>query len=269
MSTMPKILPIHLLEKKKNGQRFSMLTAYDALTASLLDQAGIECILVGDSLGNVILGHASTLPVTMADMVHHTKAVRRGCSQALLVADMPFLSYQVSLEQAKYNAGRLMQEAGAEAVKLEVGPADVDTVRAIVHMGIPVIAHLGFTPQSVYQQGGYRVQARTKDDQDKVLDLAKAVEQSGACAVLLEMVPIQCAKVVTEALSIPTIGIGAGPYCDGQVLVTQDVLGMTGKKTAKFVRQYAKIHEDMLDALSRFKQDVETGQYPDSDHSYA
>lgn len=269
MSMTTKVLPIHLLEKKKNGQRFTMLTAYDAVFAALLDSAGIDCILVGDSLGNVALGHSTTLSVTMEDMLHHTKAVRRACNRALLVADMPFLSYQVGLEQAKRNAGRFMQEAGAEAVKLEVGESDLETVKAIVEMGIPVIAHIGFTPQSVFQQGGYKVQAKKDEDKIKLLNLAKRLQDVGVCAVLLEMVPASVAKMVTESLDIPTIGIGAGMDCDGQVLVTQDLLGMVDKKSAKFVKQYAALYGIMKDAVVQFKLDVEEKRYPDSDHSYA
>ena len=246
-----------------------MLTAYDAPMAALLDASGIPIILVGDSLGNVVLGYDNTLPVTMTDMLHHTKAVSRGGKQSLIVADMPFLSYQISVDEAKRHAGQLIQEGGAQAVKVEVGEADIAVIQAIVGMGIPVMAHVGFTPQSVYQQGGYRVQGRTESEQERILTLAKQIENAGAFSVVLEMVPASLAGLITKTLHIPTIGIGAGVDCDGQVLVTQDVLGMTDKTPPKFVKPYASVHSVMHDAISRFKQDVEGGQYPDETHQYA
>ncbi len=269
MSMTRKILPIHILEKKKLKERFVMLTAYDAPSAKLLDEVGISIILVGDSLGNVVLGYENTVPVTMEDMIHHTKAVRRGCKASLIVADMPFLSYHISLEEAKRHAGRLIQEGGAQAVKVEVGEAEIEVVKAIVGMGIPVMAHIGFTPQSVYQQGGYRVQGRTESEQERILDLAKRIEDAGAFSIVLEMVPASFAQTITETIGIPTIGIGAGLHCDGQVLVTQDLLGMLDKKPAKFVKQYAQLHDVMKSAVAQFKTDVENGQFPDLDHQYA
>jgi 3-methyl-2-oxobutanoate hydroxymethyltransferase len=263
-----KILPKHIQEKKNNGTPIVMLTAYEASQASLLDELDIDMILVGDSLGNVFAGLETTIPVTMDQMVYHIACVARGARRSLIVGDMPFLSSQISIEEGKRNAGRLIKEGGAQAVKLEVGPADVETVRAIVSMGIPVMAHLGFTPQSVYQQGGYRVQGRSTSDADKMLTLAKQMEDVGCFSVLLEMVPSVLAAKISTTLDIPVIGIGAGIGCDGQVLVTHDVVGLLDKKAPKFVKQYATLHADMKRALTLFKDDVIARRFPAKEHGF-
>ncbi len=263
-----KILPKHIQEKKNSGTPIVMLTAYEASQACLLDELEIDMILVGDSLGNVFAGLETTIPVTMDQMVYHTACVARGARRSLIVGDMPFLSSQISIEEGKINAGRLIKEGGAQAVKMEVGPADVETVRAIVSMGIPVIAHLGFTPQSVYQQGGYRVQGRSDSDADKMVTLAKTMEDVGCFGVLLEMVPSALATKIAIALDIAVIGIGAGMGCDGQVLVTHDVVGLLDKKPPKFVKQYANLHTEMKRALGEFKADVIARRFPTEEQGF-
>ena len=266
MSTYPdtsrKVTLAALARKKRQGEKISMLTAYDYPLALLVDNSGVDMVLVGDSLGMEELGFETTLPVTMDIMLHHTKAVRRGTKRALLVADLPFLSYQVSEGEAVRNAGRLMQEAEAEAVKLEGGVAAAPTIRRIVDAGIPVMGHIGFTPQSVHLLG---VRKQGKDDAGaaQVLADARAVQDSGAFAVVLELIPDALAAEVTAALSIPTIGIGAGPSCDGQVLVTSDLLGLRPERAAlKHVRQYTQIGATIADALLAYQKDVAGGQFP-------
>jgi 3-methyl-2-oxobutanoate hydroxymethyltransferase len=251
---------------KDRGARFAMLTAYDATSARLLDEAGIPVILVGDTLGMVVLGHASTLPVTMDDMVHHTAAVGRGVTNALIVGDMPFLSYQVSVEEGIANAGRLLKEGGANAVKLE--GARVELVSALTESGIPVMGHLGLTPQSVNQFGGYRVQGRTDEQAERILSDAKDLEAAGVFSLVLEAVPSALAAEVTRSLSIPTIGIGAGPHCSGQVLVFHDMLGLTMGAAPKFVKRYAALGDAIKRAAAQFASEVAAGSYPGPEHSY-
>ena len=255
--------------KKKRGETITMLTAYDYPTALAVDLAGIDSILVGDSLGMVVLGYENTLPVTMEDMLHHCKAVARGANYALLIGDMPFMSYQVSVEQAVANAGRFLQEAGMDAVKLEGGVERADAVRQIVAAGIPVMGHLGLTPQSVHQLGGWRSQGRTASAAKRLLDDALALEDAGAFSLVLESVPTRLAELISQSLTIPTVGIGAGPHCDGQVLVTHDVLGLFDRFTPKFVKQYASLHGTMAEAFAAFKADIESGNFPAEEHSVA
>ena len=254
-------------QKKKAGEPLTMLTAYDYPTAVAVDRAGIDSILVGDSLGMVVLGYLNTLPVTMEDMLHHCRAVSRGAHFPLLIGDMPFMSYQVSVEQAVTNAGRFLQEAGMDAVKLEGGRERAEAVRQIVAAGIPVMGHLGLTPQSVNTLGGFRPQARTHSAAKRLIDDAFALEEAGAFSVVLESVPARLAEWVSKKLSIPTIGIGAGVGCDGQVLVTHDLLGLFGRFTPKFVKQYASLHSVMAEALASYKADVEARTFPTDEHS--
>ena len=253
-ATKPLRVP-ELTAMKSRGEPISMLTAYDATMARLLDQAGIDVLLVGDSLGMVILGSDDTLEVTMDDMVRHTRAVRRGARRAMVVADMPFLSYQASTADAVRNAGRLMQEGGAMAVKLEGGRSVIETVERLVSVGIPVMGHLGLLPQSVRQLGGFKRQATTKEAADILLQDAEALEYAGACAVVLECIPDSLAREVSGRLRIPTIGIGSGPDCDGQVLVSYDLLGLTAK-TPPFVKKYAHLDTMVTDAARAFVKDV-------------
>lgn len=252
----------------KGRAKIVSLTAYDFLTAKLLDEVGIHLILVGDSLGTTVLGHKSTVPVTMDDMVHHLKAVTRAQTNALVVGDLPFFSYQVSTPQALQNAARFVQEGGADAVKLEGGASVAGTVNEIVKAGIPVLGHIGLTPQHVLQLGGYRVQGRAEADAQRLVDDAKALEAAGAFGVVLEYVPAQLAKRITEEITIPTIGIGAGPGCDGQVLVVHDMLGMIGWLAPKAAKQYANLAEEMKRAFAAYKTEVEQGKFPDKEHSF-
>lgn len=257
-----------LLDKKKRSQVFSMLTAYDYPTALSIDQAQIDVILVGDSLGMVVLGYDNTLPVTMEEMLHHCRAVARGAQYALLVGDMPFMSYQISDQEAVRNAGRFLQEAGMDAVKLEGGRQRASTVRAIVDTGIPVMGHLGLTPQSVHQLGGFRGQGRHASSAKRLLDDAQILEEAGCFSIVLEAIPSRLAEVVTKNLTIPTIGIGAGPHCDGQVLVTHDLVGLFDRFTPRFVKKYAELHAEMQRAFSEFKMDVEGKTFPSEEHTF-
>lgn len=257
-----------LRQYKSEGRAIVMLTAYDYPMAKLLDEAGVEMLLVGDSLGNVILGYDSTIPVTMEDMLHHVKAVCRGAKHAMVVADMPFMSYQISIQEALKNAGRLLQEGGAQAVKLEGGVVMADTVRAIVAAGIPVVGHLGLTPQSVNQLGGFKVQARDGQAAQKLLDDARALEAAGAFALVLECIPDELARRVSEVIDIPTIGIGAGVACDGQVLVIHDLLGINSEFTPKFVKKYADFHHEIIDAVQKYIRDVKERQFPSQENSF-
>lgn len=260
---------IHSLKRfKQIGQKICMVTAYDATFAHILDQSGADVLLVGDSLGMVIQGHDSTLPVTMDQMVYHSAAVTRGAKRAHVVGDMPFLSYQVSAHEAVRNAGRLVTEGGVGSVKLEGGAEFADTVRAIVRASIPVMGHLGLTPQSVHKMGGYVVQGRDEEQARKILDDALALEAAGAYALVLEGVPLELARTITQSLSIPTIGIGAGRYCDGQVLVCYDLLGMNPDFKPKFVKRYANLHGSITEATSAFFAEVRQGAFPDEDHSF-
>jgi len=244
-----------------------MLAAYDATMARLLDRAGIDVLLVGDSLGTVILGYDTTLPVTLEAMLHHTRAVRNGTARALVVADMPFLTYQVSAAQALRNAGRLLQEGGAAAVKLEGGAAIADTVERLVAIGIPVMGHVGLTPQSVHQLGGFRSFGKRPEEAEKVAEDARRLERAGAFAVVLESVPSALAAAVTAELKIPTIGIGAGPDCDGQVLVSYDAFGLFDSFVPKFVKQYAKLGDAVTQAAKDYIADVQGGRFPAPEHS--
>ncbi len=253
---------------KEDGKKLSMLTAYDYSTASLLDAAGINGILVGDSLGNVILGYEDTISVTMEDMIHHGAAVSRGAKNALVVVDMPFMSYQGSVYDALKNAGRLMKEGRANAVKLEGGSEVVPQIQAIVQAGIPVMGHLGLTPQSINAFGGYKVQGKDEAAAQKLLDDAKAIAEAGVFAIVLECVPSALAKKVTEAVDVPTIGIGAGADCDGQILVYQDMLGMFSDFTPKFVKRYANIGEAMKAAFKGYIDEVCEGAFPAPEHGY-
>jgi 3-methyl-2-oxobutanoate hydroxymethyltransferase len=254
---------------KERGERFTMLTAYEAQSARLLDEAGIPLILVGDTLGMVVLGYDSTLPVTMDEMLHHTRAVARGATNALVVGDMPFMSYQSSIEEGLKNAGRFLKEAGAHAVKLEGGARVVDLVARITEAGIPVMGHIGLTPQSVNQFGGYRVQGKTDEQAHQLVSDAKSLEAAGAFAVVLEAVPAPVAAEVTSTLHIPTIGIGAGPDCDGQVLVWHDFLGITDGKLPRFVKRYAQVGEQIKQAASDLAAEVKDGTYPGPEHTYS
>ena len=255
-------------EYKNQGKKISMLTAYDYSTAKLMDEAGINAILVGDSLGNVVLGYEDTISVTMEDMIHHSSAVARGAKNAMVVTDLPFMSYQTSVYDAVVNAGRLMKEGRANAVKLEGGAEVCPQITAISNAGIPVMAHLGLTPQSINSLGGYRVQGKTEEDAQKLIDNARAVEKAGAFALVLECVPHKLAEKITKELNIPTIGIGAGKGCNGQVLVYQDMLGMYSDFTPKFVKKYANLGEIMKSAFKNYIEDLDNGNFPQQENAY-
>lgn len=255
-------------DAKNNNEKLSMVTSYDYSMAKLVDEAGIDGILVGDSLGMVTLGYENTLAVTVDDMIHHTKAVSRGAKNALIVADMPFLSYHISIEESIKNAGRLIKEGNAHCVKLEGGIEIIDKVEAIIKAQIPVMAHIGLTPQSINMFGGFKVQGKTINQIQKLIDDAKVLEESGAFAIVLECVPERVAKIITESISIPTIGIGAGKYCDGQILVVNDMLGMYSDFTPKFVKQYKNLKEDINEAINNYITDVKKGDFPEEKHSF-
>ncbi|MBW8010226.1 MAG: 3-methyl-2-oxobutanoate hydroxymethyltransferase [Chloroflexi bacterium] len=263
-----KVTTLTFRQKKEKGEIITMLTAYDYPTALAVDEAGIDAILVGDSLGMVVLGYENTLPVTMQDMLHHCRAVSRGAKYALLIGDMPFMSFQVSVEQAVGNAGRFLQEAGMDAVKLEGGRERAGAARAIVETGIPVMGHLGLTPQSVNQLGGFRSQGRSALAAKRLLEDALILEEAGVFSIVLEAVPVRIAEMISQRLQVPTIGIGAGIGCDGQVLVTHDLVGQFDRFTPKFVKQYANIHAEMLAAFTTFKDEVEKKKFPGDEHSY-
>lgn len=254
---------------QKGVRRLSMLTAYDYHTACTIDEADIDMILVGDSLGNVMLGYDNTLAVTVDDMIHHGKAVCRGAKQAFVVIDMPFMSYQTSVYDAVKNAGRIMKETNCQAVKLEGGVRYADRVQAIVEAGIPVVGHIGLTPQSFNTLGGYKVQGKSSDKAQQLMEDARALEAAGVFAITLECVPEALAKLITEQVSPLTIGIGAGKYCDGQVLVYQDMLGYTNGFTPKFVKKYANLHDTMLAAFKQYKEDCERQDFPAKEHTFA
>ena len=263
-----KITITDLNRKKNNEEKITMLTAYDYPFASFLDQAEIDMILVGDSLGMVVLGYESTVPVTMDEMIHHCKAVRRGSKYALLVGDMPFMSYNISKEEAIRNAGRFMKEAGCDAVKLEGGLEVVQTVKAIIDAGIPVMAHLGLTPQTVSKMGGFKIQGKDVKTARGILEASLAMQEAGVFSVLFECVPDKLAGLITSKLKVPTIGIGAGAECDGQVLVTHDLLGLFEKFIPKFVKQYTKLSGSILEALGNFKKEVSSGDFPAKEHTF-
>lgn len=263
-------ISIHKLKEwKAQGQRFAMLTAYDYPSARLVEQAGVPVILVGDSLGSVVLGYDSTVPVTIDDVVYHTRAVARATSRAIVVGDMPFMSYQASPDDAMRNAGRLLQEGGATAVKLEGGTHVVPLVRRMVECGIPVMGHLGLTPQSVNQFGGHRVQGRTPAAAARLINDARALEEAGAFAIVLETIPAPLAKMVTERITVPTIGIGAGPHCDGQVQVFHDLLGIYDDcRPLKHAKRYANLGETIRNAVREYATEVEQGAFPTAEHSF-
>ncbi len=263
-----KITTEYFKRAKAEGNKLTMLTAYDYTTASLVDAAGIESILVGDSLGNTILGYESTIPVTMEDMIHHTKAVSRGAKNALVIADMPFMSYHVSIEQSCINAGRLIKEGGAAAIKLEGGTEFADTIKAIVRCQIPVCGHIGLTPQSINAFGGFKVQGKTAEAIKKLMEDAKALEEAGVFAAVVEGVPAKVGKMISESVSYPVIGIGAGKDCDGQVLVYQDMLGMYPDFKPKFVKQFAQVGKVMTDAFKAYSDEVKSGAFPAEEHTY-
>jgi len=265
-----KIMIPDLVNKKREGKKITMLTAYDYPVAKLVDDAGIDMILVGDSLGMVVLGYDSTVPVTMDEMIHHCKAVRRATKYAFLVGDMPFLSFQVSEEEAIRNAGRFLKEAGCDAVKLETAePRVLKITKAIIESGIPVLGHLGLTPQSATLLGGLKVQGKNAEAAKKIIDSALALEEAGCFAIVLECIPDKLAKIITEQLKIPTIGIGAGKDCDGQVLVINDMIGLFERFLPKFVKQYVKLSSQILDAVKKYKDEVETGKFPAAEHTFA
>ncbi|MHA2603382.1 MAG: 3-methyl-2-oxobutanoate hydroxymethyltransferase [Candidatus Thorarchaeota archaeon SMTZ1-83] len=253
---------------KKKGKKIVMLTAYDAPSAQILSECGVDIILVGDSVGNTLLGYESTVPVTLDDVIHHSAAVARAKPDSLIVGDMPFMSYKVSVEQALENCARMLQDGGAEAVKIEGAGREIEIVRAVVAAGIPVMGHIGLTPQSIFEVGGYRVQGRTAKQTKEMVKQAQALEEAGAFSIVIELVPSETAKVITESIGIPTIGIGAGPNCDGQVLVLHDMLGLFQDFKPKFVKRYANIREVIQNAVNEFSTDVREGKFPDSDYSF-
>jgi len=265
---MARISTATIREKKIKNDKITMLTAYDYSLASMVDEAGIDMILVGDSLGMVVLGYENTLSVTMDDMVHHTKAVVRGAKNAMVVADMPFLSYHISVTEAVRNAGRLIQEGGAQAVKLEGGEERLPVVKAILEAEIPIVGHIGLTPQSVNQFGGFKVQGKDIETARKLIRDAKLLEEAGVFAIVLEGVPSALAEKITASLSIPTIGIGAGKYCDGQVLVINDTLGMFKGHIPKFVKKFTNLEPLIVDALKAYKSEVEAGTFPGPEHGF-
>ncbi|MDI6801053.1 MAG: 3-methyl-2-oxobutanoate hydroxymethyltransferase [Thermodesulfovibrionales bacterium] len=263
-----KITIQDFLKKKQQGQKISMLTAYDYPFSQIVDEAGIDAILVGDSLAMVVQGLENTLPVTMDEMIYHTKMVSRAAKNAVVIGDMPYLSYQVSVEDAVRNAGRFIKEAGAHAVKLEGGREFADTIRLLTKSEIPIMAHIGLTPQAIHRMGGYKVQGRTEDAQMRLLEDAKILEDAGAFSIVLEAIPSGLAERITNELTISTIGIGAGPNCDGQILVIHDVIGLFERFVPKFVKRYANLKEDALKAIRQYKEEVEKGTFPGKEHSF-
>jgi len=264
---MAQLHGVDLIKKKRQGKKLVMLTAYDALLAGALDVANVDVILVGDSVGNVFSGEPDTLSVTLDQMVYHSKAVSRSVSHALVVGDLPFMSYHIGPEQARASAGRMLQEGRVQAVKMEVSPALLPAVQAVCDIGVPVMAHIGFTPQSVHQLGGYKVQGRDREQADILQSLALSLEALGCFAIVLEMVPASLATVITAQLRIPTFGIGAGAGCDGQVLVTQDMLGLT-PNSPKFAKRYAQFSDEIQRAVATFRSDVESGAFPGPEHGF-
>jgi 3-methyl-2-oxobutanoate hydroxymethyltransferase len=256
-------------EMKQKGEKLAMLTAYDYSTAKIVDEAGIPLILVGDSLGMVVLGYESTIPVTMEEMLHHTKAVVRGAKQAMVIGDMPFMSYHISADDALYNAARFIQEGGAQAIKLEGGVTVVEKVMRIVGCGIPVMGHIGLTPQSIHQLGGFTVQGKTPEAAARLLEDAVALEEAGAFAIVLETIPAQLAQIITEKVGIPTIGIGAGIHCDGQVQVINDILGSYAEFVPKHAKQYAKLTDIIRNAVTQYHNEVKAGAFPTEKQSYS
>lgn len=265
---MPKITIQDFLRKKTEGKKISMLTAYDYPFAQIVDEAGVDGVLVGDSLGMVVQGLDNTLPVTMNEMIYHTRLVARAVKNAIVIGDMPFMSYQASVEDALRNAGRFLKEAGASAIKLEGGGEVADRIRAMTHSDIPVMAHIGLTPQSIHRMGGYKVQGKTEEAAARLIREAHMAEDAGAFSLLLEAIPMDLAGKITEELSIPTIGIGAGPFCDGQILVLHDVIGLFERFLPKFAKRYANLKESALKAVRDYKDEVEKGVFPSKDTSF-
>lgn len=265
---MSRVSTASIKDKKHQQEKITMLTSYDYSTAAMVDAAGIDMILVGDSLGNVVLGYENTLAVTMEDMLHHTKAVTRATSRTMVVGDMPFLSYHISVPEAVRNAGRFIKEAGAQAIKLEGGTERIDTVKAILDAQIPVVGHIGLTPQSVNQFGGFKVQGKDLEGARKLIADAKALDEAGVFSIVLECVPNGLAQKITQEVSVPTIGIGAGPYCDGQVLVINDMLGMYKGHIPKFVKKFANLEPLIMEALKGYKEEVEAGIFPAPEHGF-
>jgi 3-methyl-2-oxobutanoate hydroxymethyltransferase len=256
------------LKKKSEGKKITMLTAYDYPFAQIVDEAGIDAILVGDSLGMVVQGLDNTLPVTMDEMIYHTRIVARAVRNALVIGDMPFMSYQTGIEEAVRNAGRFLKEAGASAVKLEGGAEVAGQIRAMTKAEIPVMAHIGLTPQAIHRMGGYKVQGKTEEAAKRLIEEAHMVEEAGAFSLLIEAIPMKLAKRITKELSIPTIGIGAGPHCDGQVLVLHDVIGMFDRFVPKFVKRYASLKDEALKAITTYREEVEKGEFPSEEQSF-
>ncbi len=263
-----KITVTKLLQMKKKGKKIVMLTAYDYIMSKLFNESSVDIILVGDSVGNTVLGYDNTIPVTLEDIIHHTAAVARGNQYSLVVADMPFMTYKISPEQALQNAGRLIQEGHAEAVKMEGGKEIENIIRKVVDAGIPVMGHIGFTPQSIHKFGGYKVQGKDEKTQKYLIESAKAIENAGAFSLVLELVPSEIAKEITNSINIPTIGIGAGPYCDGQVLVIYDMLGMVRGFKPKFLKTYANLGDEIVKAINTYADEVRKEIFPDKDHYY-
>jgi 3-methyl-2-oxobutanoate hydroxymethyltransferase len=265
---MPIFTIQDFLKRKKEGRKITMLTAYDYPFAQIVDEAGIDCILVGDSLGMVVQGLENTLPVTMDEMIYHTRMVSRAVKNAMVIGDMPFMSYQSGVQDAVKNAGRFLKEAGAAAVKIEGGSEVVEHIRIMTKSDIPVMAHIGLTPQSIHRMGGYKVQGKTEESAGKLMEEAHAVEDAGAFSLLLEAIPMSLAKRITKELTIPTIGIGAGPHCDGQILVLHDVIGLFERFVPKFVKKYANLKEDTLKAIKAYKEEIEKGIFPSEEQSF-
>lgn len=268
MAELTKVTTAKLTELKQKGQRITALTAYDAPTAKLLNEAGVDVILVGDSVGNVKLGYENTIPVTLEEMIHHVRAVKRGNSRALLVADMPFLTYEIDVKEAARAAGRLIKEAGAEAVKLEGGIEIAPTIKELLRINIPVMGHLGLTPQAVHRLGGYKVQGRRPQEAEKMLTDSRILEGAGVFAIVLEAIPAELASEITRKVAVPTIGIGAGAECDGQILVSDDMLGMGDQISPKFVKRYANLRPEMLKAVQQYVKEVQDAAFPGPEHAY-
>ncbi|MFX0107798.1 MAG: 3-methyl-2-oxobutanoate hydroxymethyltransferase [Candidatus Hodarchaeota archaeon] len=266
--TLARMTTFKIRQMKKKGKKIVMLTAYDAPSAQILSECKVDMILVGDSVGNALLGHESTIPVTLFDVMHHCAAVARAKPNSLIVGDMPFMSYKVSEEQALENCGLMLQEGGAEAVKIEGGGRVVDIVKVVVDSGIPVMGHIGLTPQSIFEMGGYRIQGRTADTAKQLVKEAKALEKAGAFSMVIELVPSETAKLITESVGIPTIGIGAGPHCDGQVLVLPDMLGLFQDFKPKFVKRYANIRDVITKAVQEYSAEVRSGEFPSEEYSF-
>jgi 3-methyl-2-oxobutanoate hydroxymethyltransferase len=263
-----KVTVQDFLKKKRENKKIVMLTAYDFPFAQIVDEAGIDAILVGDSLAMVVQGLENTIPVTMDEMIYHARMVSRAARNAMVIGDMPYLSYQISIEEAVRNAGRFLKEAGAQAVKLEGGREVADKVKALTAAEIPVMSHIGLTPQALHRMGGYKVQGKTEEAAQRLIEDAKMLENAGAFSLIIEAIPSELARRITDEISIPTIGIGAGPYCDGQVLVIHDVLGLFERFTPKFVKKYGNLKEEALKAINKYKDEVEKGSFPGREHSF-